>query len=283
MSQASGPQVEPEIPDEGAPEREARAAAEAAEGKFRGLLDSAPDSIVIVDQRGMIAIVNRRVEEMFGYERDELLGQPVEVLIPERFRGRHAGHREAYAAAPRTRPMGVGLDLYARRKDGTELPVEISLSPLGTPEGTLVTSIIRDVTERKRAEMALRESENRFRAIFEGTFEFVGLLAPDGTVIEANRTALDFAGVRREDVVGRPFWETKWWARSAENRDRLRAAIAEASEGAFVRYEVDILSGEGGLRLSTSPSSPSGMRAVRWCCSSRKGATSLSAVGLRRI
>ncbi len=132
--------------------------ADVADTKFRALLESAPDSIVIVDRQGRIAIVNQQVEQMFGYRRDELVGQPVEILIPERFRERHVGERTGYIAHPRTRPMGAGLQLFARRKDGTEFPVEISLSPLEEPDGVLVTSIVRDVSDRQRAEEQLRQA-----------------------------------------------------------------------------------------------------------------------------
>lgn len=130
----------------------------------RSVLDSAPDAMVIIDAAGAIVFANRQVTALFGYEPQEIIGQSIECLVPERFRARHVAHRRGYAAAVRVRPMGSGLDLFARRKDGTEFPVEISLSPAADGAGTFVVAAIRDSTERHRIQRELhaaREAAER--------------------------------------------------------------------------------------------------------------------------
>src|SRR5437868_2714164 len=136
--------------------------------KFQAFLDAAPDAIVIVDTNGVIVTVNALAETMFGYTREQLLGTLIDILVPERYRGRHEADRRAYANAPRTRPMGLDRDLWGRRNDGREFPIQISLSPIDTERGKLVISIIRDVTSQ-------RQAEARFRGLLES--------APDGIVV----------------------------------------------------------------------------------------------------
>jgi PAS domain S-box-containing protein len=141
------------------------------ETRYRGLLETVPDAIVMVNTTGRIVLVNSHAEEMFGYSREELLGQPVEILLPTRFRERHVTHRATYFLGPKTRPMGAGVALYGSRKNGIEFPVEISLSPLHTEEGTFAMSAIRDITDRKKMEEQLRtqneELEEQNRRIHE--------------------------------------------------------------------------------------------------------------------
>jgi PAS domain S-box-containing protein len=133
-------------------EQAARTSAEATRTEFQALLDLAPDAIITVGRDGVISLVNAQAEKMFGHPRAELIGQPIEVLLPRRYRDAHVGHRSRYHQDPRTRPMGSGLELYALRRDGREFPVEISLGPTRTDGGEAVIAVIRDITERRTAE-----------------------------------------------------------------------------------------------------------------------------------
>jgi two-component system sensor histidine kinase/response regulator len=164
---------------------------------FEQLLESAPDAIVGIGRDGRIMVVNAQTEKLFGYARGELLGQSVEMLVPERFRGAHSGHRNGYFMDPRTRPMGASLDLYGLRRDGTEFPAEISLSSIETEDGLLATAAIRDVTDRKRAEA-------KFEQLLESAPDAIVGIDRGGRIVLVNAQTEKVFGYDRGELVGQP-------------------------------------------------------------------------------
>jgi formate hydrogenlyase transcriptional activator len=169
---------------------------------FEKLFEASPDAIVVTDAEGRITSINSQVERLFGFGRQQLIGQSVEILVPERFHPRHPSHRNAYQTHASVRPMGGGLDLFGKRMDGSEFPVDIMLSPMETPEGRVVISVTRDVSDRKKAEEAIRRSEAQFRALFE--FSPDAIIASDrgGRITEVNARVESMFGYQRGELVG---------------------------------------------------------------------------------
>ncbi|HXX91500.1 MAG TPA: diguanylate cyclase [Acidimicrobiales bacterium] len=194
---------------------------------FEQLVETAPDGIVVVDARGTIRLANRQAELLFGWRRDDLVGQPVELLVPDRVRHAHPEHRARYAGSPRTRPMAAGLELTARKADGSEFPVDISLSPLDTGEEMWISAAIRDATARKRAEAELRQAYKRASA----------------SVAEMERQSRELAKV-------------------SEMGDMLQSCLsAEEAYGVIAAFAADLFPGTSGIvyRPTGSPATLEGV------------------------
>ncbi len=193
--EAKGPHVMLSLRD--VTQRTYQRQSDALANRYRGLLESAPDAMVIANEDGCVLLVNRQAERLFGYSPGEIVGQFVEMLVPPRFRGAHPGRRKGYVANPRFREIGAGTELFGLRKDGTEFPVEISLSPLETEQGTLISSAIRDMTGRQRAEA-------KFRGLLESAPDAMVIVDGKGDIVLVNAQTERLFCYSREELLGRP-------------------------------------------------------------------------------
>jgi PAS domain S-box-containing protein len=210
-----------------------------SEARWRAILAGMPDPVVTIDPHGTIQSANDSCLTGFGYEPRELIGRNITVLMTEPHRSAHDGYLKRFRETGDLDSLGWSRELPVLRKDGREIECEIAVSRIevADQDEPLYCGSFRDITTRRRAERALAESERRFHAIFDQEVQFVGLLDPDGTMLEANRASLDAVGATRDEVVGKYFWDTPWWAHSASAREHLIRSVQRAAAGEFVRFE----------------------------------------------
>jgi PAS domain S-box-containing protein len=175
----------------------------ASEERFRLVVEAAPSAMIAVDHAGKINLVNAKAQELFGYPPEELVGRPVEMLVPERFRSGHPNYRQNFLAQPTNRPMGAGRDLFGLHKDGREIPIEIGLTPYESSESQFTIALIVDITERKRAEQSLKASEERFRLIVEAAPSAIIAVDAAGKINLVNAKAQELFGYSSEELLGR--------------------------------------------------------------------------------
>ena len=227
------------------------------------LLEAIPDAIVAVNQEGIVVQVNSRIEELFGYTREELIGHKVEMLVPERQRQEHDHHREKFREQPRTRRMGAGLDLCGRRRDGSEFPVEISLSPVQTGDGLLVLSAIRDISDRKRIEeqlrrtheelertknRQLREYQNRLALTVDSSQDAIIGKTLDGIITHWNKGAEDIYGYKAVEVIGKSISILC----PSDRPDEIPQILDRIRRGERVEYFESLRVAKDGRRLNVS-------------------------------
>jgi len=229
--------------DDAAPARRMRKQLRATQTHLAKIVELSDDGIVSVTPDGTIKIFSNGAERMFGYEAGEIVGRKLDILLPTSLRALHVQHMANFVSSKgQTRRMGQRAEILALRKSGETFPVDISIMHFSAEGETYLTAILRDVTERKRNETALKASERLFRAVFEQTFQFVGLLTPDGIVVELNRSALELGGLARHATVGRHFAEAAWWPRPPAGRtSEIGSLVARAAGGETIRTELEIL------------------------------------------
>jgi PAS domain S-box-containing protein len=222
-----------------------REKAELTSERLSAIVESSDDAIIGKDVNGVITSWNRGAERIYGYRPEEAIGKTSSIIIPEDKIDEEAVMLESIK-------NGKSVHHYEterRRRDGERIVVSLTLSPIRDREGHVIgaSSISRNVTERKAADVALKESERKIRAILDQTFQFIGMMTPDGVLIEINRAALDLVGASPAEVMGKPFWQTRWWSHSPELQQRLKDAVKRAANGELVRFEATHPSRSGTL------------------------------------
>ena len=227
------------------------------------ILEAIPDAVAAVNQQGVIIQVNSQAEALFGYTRDELIGQSVEMLVPERQRPQHHQHRESFHSRPKIRRMGSGLDLYGRRRDGSEFPVEISLSPVATGNGAIVLSVIRDISDRKRIEeelrrandelerrktRELRDSQNRLALIVDSSQDAIIGKSLDGIITQWNKGAEQIYGYTATEIIGRNVSVLC----PPDRPDEIPGILEKIRHGERVEYFESVRMTKDGRRLNMS-------------------------------
>jgi len=227
------------------------------------ILEAIPDAVAAVNQQGVIIQVNSQTETLFGYTRDELIGRSVEMLVPERQRPQHHLHRESFHSRPKIRRMGSGLDLYGRRRDGSEFPVEISLSPVATGNGAIVLSVIRDISDRKRIEeelrrankelerrktRELRDSQNRLALIVDSSQDAIIGKNLDGIITQWNKGAEQIYGYTAEEIIGRNVSVLC----PPDRPDEIPGILEKIRHGQLVEYFESVRMTKDGRRLNMS-------------------------------
>jgi PAS domain S-box-containing protein len=241
-------QLEREIADRITAEQKLRE----SEKMFRTLVESAPQSILLVNRQGEIVLANPKVQEMFGYTSDELTGKSVDALLPERYLNIHQTHRAQFAAHPSTRPMGQGRDLAARRKDGSEFPVEIGLSHAEMDEGMLVMAFVTDITERRRVENRVRESEAQLRAILDGM--------PIGCILNDTESRFTYWNPAAERMFGYRFEE-------AQGKQAVDLIVPAEFANSVADFNQRVLQGDGTIRTVGENLTSDGQRIIcEWTC-----------------
>ena len=215
---------------------------------LRAVVRSSLDPLVVIDKMGTILLASDSMEPMFGWTPKDLVGTNVKVLMPEPHRSAHDRYLANWRETGVTHIIGRTREFEVRRRDGSPLLVDLSVARATLPSGEPVfLGDFRDVTTRRRAELLVRDSEARFRAIFDSTLAFLGLLSTDGMILEINQTAIMATGVSKEDVAGKRFWEVPWWGRNPGGAEPIRQAIERAARGETVRHDVVVETSDGRL------------------------------------